>query len=75
MRGGGGLRDRGFRGLCTVGFQGMFLFRVGFSRVADFWVWGLRGGGFGVGTEKKGGGGGSGGGGEKVGMRNISRLI
>ncbi len=33
----------------------MFLFRVGFSRVADFW--GLRGRGFGVGTEKKVGGG------------------
>ncbi len=33
----------------------MFLFGVGFSRVADFW--GLRGRGFGVGTEKKGWGG------------------
>lgn len=41
---------------CRV--QGIFLFGVGFSRVVDFWVWGLRGDGFGVGSKKKGGGGG-----------------
>lgn len=41
---------------CRV--QGIFLFGVGFSRVVDFWVWGLRGDGFGVGSKKRGGGGG-----------------